>query len=96
MRRLSDLGWIESQNLVLEQRWVEGRNDRLLALAAELVQQVVDELLDAWTGIGLIVAGMTHQGWDMQLTAYAARNWRADFFPVGIAHSVVAGSHGRS
>ena len=96
MRRLSDLGWIESQNLVLEQRWAEGRNDRLLALAAELVQQLVDELLDAWTGIGLIVAGMTHQGWDMQLTAYAARNWRADFFPVGIAHSVVAGSHGRS
>ena len=29
---------------------------------------------------------MTHQGWDVQLTAYAARDWRANFFPVGIAH----------
>jgi hypothetical protein len=32
----------------------------------------------------------------VQLTAYAARDWRPTFFPVGIAHSVVAGSHGRS
>jgi hypothetical protein len=35
---------------------------------------------------------MTHQGWDLQLIAYAARDWRANFFPVGIAHSVVGGS----
>jgi hypothetical protein len=35
---------------------------------------------------------MTYQGWDLQLTAYAARDWRANFFPVGIAHSVVGGS----
>ena len=36
--------------------------------------------------------GITHQGWDLQLTAYAARDWRANFYPVGIAHSVVGGS----
>jgi hypothetical protein len=35
---------------------------------------------------------MTHQGWDVQFTAYAARDWRANFFPIGIAHSVVGGS----
>ncbi len=35
---------------------------------------------------------MTHQGWDVQLTAYAARDWRANFFPVGIAHSIVGGT----
>jgi hypothetical protein len=35
---------------------------------------------------------MTRQGWDVQLTAYAARDWRANFFPVGIAHSIVGGS----
>jgi hypothetical protein len=28
----------------------------------------------------------------MQLTAYAARDWRANFFPVGIVHSIVGGS----
>lgn len=42
LQRLSDLGWIESQNLVLEPRWAEGRNDRLRALAAELIQQRMD------------------------------------------------------
>jgi hypothetical protein len=67
------------------------------ALAAVLVRhnapelRLVHEWLDAWSGLGLIVAGMTHQGWDVQLTAYAARDWRANFFPVGIAHSIVGG-----
>jgi len=42
--------------------------------------------------MGLIIAGMTHHGWDVQLSAYAARDWRAKFFPVGIAHSIVGGS----
>jgi hypothetical protein len=68
------------------------------ALAAVLVRDDAPELrlvhdwLDSWSGIGLIIAGMTHQGWDVQLTAYAARDWRANFFPVGIAHSIVGGS----
>jgi CheY-like chemotaxis protein len=53
--------------------------------------RLVREWLDNWSGIGLIIAGMTHQGWDVQLTDYAARDWRANFFPVGIAHSVVGG-----
>jgi hypothetical protein len=43
---------------------------------------------------GLVVRDRPHhQGWDVQLTAYAARDGRANFFfPVGIAHSVVGGS----
>ena len=45
VRRLSDLGWIESRNLLLEDRWAEGRNDRLPALAAELVQRRVDVIV---------------------------------------------------
>ncbi len=44
--------------------------------------------LDNWSGIGLIIAGMTYQGRDVQLTAYAARDGRANFFHVGIAHSI--------
>jgi len=44
--------------------------------------RLVREWLDTWSGIGLAIAGMTHQGWDVQLTAYAARDWRANFFPV--------------
>ena len=50
--------------------------------------------LDSWSGTGLIVAGMTHEGWDLQLTAYAARDWRANFFPVG-SHTIVAARRGK-
>jgi hypothetical protein len=78
---------------------LDARGRRLrAALAAVLVRdnapelRLVREWLDSWSGIGPIIAGMTHQGWDVQLTAYAARDWRATFFPVGIAHSVVGGS----
>jgi len=35
---------------------------------------------------------MTHRGWDLLLTAYAARDWRANFYPVGIVHAIVGGS----
>jgi hypothetical protein len=48
--------------------------------------------IDKEIGVGLIVPGMTSHGWDVQLTAYSGRHWRANFFPVGIAHSVVGGS----
>ena len=78
---------------------LDARGRRLrAALAAVLVRDRARELdlvhrwLYTWAGLGLVVAGMTHQGWDVQLTACAARDWRANFFPVGIAHSIVGGS----
>jgi putative ABC transport system substrate-binding protein len=37
LQRLHDLGYTEGQNLAIEQRFADGRSDRLLALAAELV-----------------------------------------------------------
>ena len=40
-RGLSEMGFTEAQNLALEQRWAENHNDRLPALAAELVQRPV-------------------------------------------------------
>lgn len=48
--------------------------------------------LDSWRGIGAIAVGMARQGYDLQLTQYADRGWRANFYPAGIAHSVVIGS----
>jgi hypothetical protein len=58
---------------------LDARGRRLrAALAAVLVTDNPPELrlvrhwLDSWSGLGLIIAGMTHQGWDVQLTAYAA------------------------
>jgi hypothetical protein len=36
---------------------------------------------------------MTWQGYDLQLTAYVrGQDWRANFFPAGLAHSIVKGS----
>jgi putative tryptophan/tyrosine transport system substrate-binding protein len=42
---LADAGYVESQNVGVEYRWAEGHNDRLPALAAELVQQRISALV---------------------------------------------------
>jgi hypothetical protein len=58
--------------------------------------RLVDDWLDSWSGIGLIIARMTHQGWAVQTDRLRDARPAADVLPVGIAQSVVAGSHGRS
>ena len=45
LRGLSERGWIEGQNLMVERRWADGRNERLPALAAELVHRKVDVIV---------------------------------------------------
>jgi hypothetical protein len=35
---------------------------------------------DTWAGVGLIVVGMAHQGYN-SLAGYGGRDWRANFFP---------------
>ncbi len=41
---LRALGWVEGQNIVIEDRWADGKTDRLPALAAELVRLKVDAI----------------------------------------------------
>src|SRR2546422_8658587 len=43
--------------------------------------------LDSWSGIGRVAAGMHRQGYDLQLTQYDERGWRATFYTTGMEHS---------
>jgi hypothetical protein len=43
--------------------------------------------LDSWSGIGHITVGMARQGYDLQLTRYDEKGWRATFYTTGREHS---------
>jgi putative ABC transport system substrate-binding protein len=66
---LSDLGWVEGRNIVLVERWAEGKAERLPDLAAELARAGVDVILvgnaataraakEATTTIPIVMAGV--------------------------------------
>src|SRR5438105_15961971 len=43
--------------------------------------------LDCWSGIGHVVVGMARQGYDLQLTRYDEKGWRATLYTTGMEHS---------
>jgi hypothetical protein len=43
--------------------------------------------LDSWSGIGHVAVGMARQGYDLQLTRYDEKGWRATFYTTGMEHS---------
>jgi len=63
------------------------------ALGFALLEGAAPELtlvhawLDTWPGIGLIAAGMARHGYDISLTRYDERGWRATFYLSGMEHS---------
>src|SRR5262245_32297526 len=51
--------------------------------------------LDSGPGIGHIVVGMHRQGYDLQLTQYDERGWRATFYATGMEHSPTSATASR-
>jgi putative ABC transport system substrate-binding protein len=58
-RGLKDAGYIESENVVIEYRWANGDNNRLPALAAELVGLQVNVLVSSTTPAALALKAAT-------------------------------------
>src|SRR5436309_15608496 len=48
--------------------------------------------LDSWSGIGHVAVGMARQGYDLQLTRYDEKSWRAAFYTTGIEHPPTSAS----
>ncbi|PYO03924.1 MAG: hypothetical protein DMD75_33115 [Candidatus Rokuibacteriota bacterium] len=46
--------------------------------------------LDSWAGIGRVAVGMARQGYDLQLTRYDEKGWRATFYTTGMEHSATS------
>ena len=46
--------------------------------------------LNSWRGIGAVERGMAHQGYDLQLTRYDEKGWRATFYATGMEHSITS------
>ncbi len=53
---LRETGYVEGRNVAIEHRWAEGRNDRLAALAAELVRRQVAAIVAAGSTPAALVA----------------------------------------
>jgi len=74
---------------------VTERLGRLLLVTLEAVRVDADlpvlgalrSWLDSWRGIGDVERGMERQGFDLELTRYDARGWRATFYTSGMEHS---------
>jgi putative tryptophan/tyrosine transport system substrate-binding protein len=55
VQRLRELGWVEGRTIVIEYRWAEGHDERLVEIAAEFVRRKVDVIV-TWGAAPAFVA----------------------------------------
>jgi putative ABC transport system substrate-binding protein len=56
---MRDLGYVEGKSIILEARWAEGHDERLLELAVQLVQSKADVIVSAATQASLAAKAVT-------------------------------------
>jgi putative tryptophan/tyrosine transport system substrate-binding protein len=54
VQRLRELGWVESRTIRIENRWGDGRTDRLPEIAAEFVRLKVDVIVTTGTPVPVL------------------------------------------
>src|SRR5262249_57186437 len=59
VQRLSELGWVEGQNVAIEYRWAEGQSERFARIATEFVRLNVDVIVTSGTPPALAVRRAT-------------------------------------
>ena len=80
---LSDTGYVEGQNVAIEYRWAEGRNDRLPALAVELVGLKVDVIVSGSIPSALAAKNLQDMGYTNVISMDGGvRGWRDRGYPM--------------